>query len=194
MLTLAKLVLLRFRLYEQLWRRPKSRFSQNCILYTMQTQKRARSARKTIFPPTRKPGPRAQHTKNTLIVLILLFVKKESSSQSSLHTFFCHVIPSHQRCSYPFQGYQSEWRAKSPAGTCRFRRLMIGTSLIKFTIRKHTKMHFLNLSQNFTKFLTFLLRNCSLNSKSTRTRRKNSNLVKNNRRKKPIFFLKNRII
>ena len=49
-------------------------------------------------------------------------------------------------------------------------------------------MHFLNLSQNFTKFLTFLLRNCSLNSKSTRTRRKNSNLVKNNRRKKPIFF------
>ena len=65
---------------------------------------------------------------------------------------------------------------------------MIGTSLIKFTIRKHTKMHFLNLSQNFTKFLTFLLRNCSLNSKSTRTRRKNSNLVKNNRRKKPIFF------
>ena len=188
--TLSKLLLARSRLYEQLRRRPKSRFSQNNVLYTIHKQKRARSARKTIFPPTRKPGPRAQHTKNTLIVLILLFVKKESSSQSSLHTFFCHVIPSHQRCSYPFQGYQSEWRAKSPAGTCRFRRLMIGTSLIKFTIRKHTKMHFLNLSQNFTKFLTFLLRNCSLNSKSTRTRRKNSNLVKNNRRKKPIFFWK----
>jgi len=137
--TLSKLLLARSRLYEQLRRRPKSRFSQNNVLYTIHKQKRARSARKTIFPPTRKPGPRAQHTKNTLIVLILLFVKKESSSQSSLHTFFCHVIPSHQRCSYPFQGYQSEWRAKSPAGTCRFRRLMIQTSLLRFTIRSRIK-------------------------------------------------------
>ena len=49
-------------------------------------------------------------------------------------------------------------------------------------------MHFLNLSQNFTKFLTFLLRNCSLNSKSTRTRRKNSNLVKKQQKKKANFF------
>ena len=76
MLTLAKLVLLRFRLYEQLRRRPKSRFSQNCILYTMQTQKRARSAKKAIFPPVRKTGPRAQHTKSTLILLLLPLVKK----------------------------------------------------------------------------------------------------------------------
>ena len=86
--TLSKLLLARSRLYEQLRRRLKSRFSQNNVLYTIHNQKRARFARKTIFPPTRKPGPRAQHTKNTLIVLILLFVKKESSSQSSLHTFF----------------------------------------------------------------------------------------------------------
>ena len=155
----------------------------------MQTQKRARSAKKAIFPPTRKPGPRAQHTKNTLIVLILLFVKKESSSQSSLHTFFCHVIPSHPRCSYPFQGYQSEWRAKSPAGTCRFRRLMIKMSLLNFTIRKRIKIHCLNFSQHFTKFSTFLLRNCSLNSKSTRAWRKIQKLAKNNRRKKPKTFL-----
>ena len=65
---------------------------------------------------------------------------------------------------------------------------MIGTSLIKFTIRKHTKMHFLNLSQNFTKFLTFLLRNCSLNSKSTRTRRKKFKFGKKQQKKKANFF------
>ena len=106
--TLRKLISNRSLLYRQLLRRANSRFSENNVLYSIHKHKLARSARKTIFPPTRKPGPRAQHTKNTLIVLILLFVKKESSSQSSLHTPNCHVIPSHQRCSYPFQGYQSE--------------------------------------------------------------------------------------
>ena len=74
--TLSKLLLARSRLYEQLRRRPKSRFSQNNVLYTIHKQKRARSARKTIFPPTRKPGPRAQHTKNTLILFLLPLVKK----------------------------------------------------------------------------------------------------------------------
>ena len=42
----------------------------------MQTQKRARSAKKAIFPPVRKTGPRAQHTKSTLILFLLPLVKK----------------------------------------------------------------------------------------------------------------------
>ena len=155
----------------------------------MQTQKRARSAKKAIFPPVRKTGPRAQHTKNTLIVLILLLVKKESSSQSSLHTPNCHVIPSHQRCSYPLQGCQSEWRAKSPAGTCRFSRLMIETSLLLFTIRKHVKIHFFSSLSNFHKILDFSIPKLLSELQIYTSLKKNSKLAKTKEERNHFFFL-----
>ena len=75
--TLRKLDWIRSQLYEQLRRRPKSRFSQNNVLYSIYTHKRARTARNTIFPPARKSGPRAQHTQNPLITLIRLLNIKQ---------------------------------------------------------------------------------------------------------------------
>ena len=71
---------------------------------------------------------------------------------------------------------------------------MIGTSLIKFTIRKHTKMHFLNLSQNFTKFLTFFIAKLLSKLKIYTNSKKKFKFGKKQQKKKANFFLKNRII
>ena len=69
----------------------------------------------------------------------MIFNEIHEKFSPSASAGFCGGIKQKRSCSYPLQRYQSEWRAKSPAGTCRFRRLMIQTSLLRFTIRSRIK-------------------------------------------------------
>ena len=143
------------------------------------TQCKHRNARdlpkKAIFPPVRKTGPRTQHTKNTLILFLLPLVKK---------VIIISIIIAHAKLRDSFTPTMLISSSGMPERvTCKISGRYVPISptydqneFVKFYNKEtHQNSFFFQVSQFFIKFLIFLFRNCSLNSKSTRAWRKIQN-------------------